>query len=136
TRDACASPDYLARHGTPQIPADLAQHNCLAFLFANGPEREWRFPRPDRQGAEVVVVRGRLDVNGGMALREAALAGLGVILQPELMLKDDIESGRLVRLFPNWPAATWPVHVMHLPDARITPKLESFVSFLRETLGR
>jgi DNA-binding transcriptional LysR family regulator len=135
-RVACASPDYLARYGTPQVPADLAQHNCLAFLFANGPEREWRFPRPDSQGAEVVVVRGRLDVNGGMALREAALAGLGVILQPELMLKDDIESGRLVRLFPNWPAPTWPVHVMHLPDARITPKLESFISFLRETLGR
>ncbi|QPF72091.1 LysR family transcriptional regulator [Roseateles sp. DAIF2] len=135
-RVACASPAYLARHGTPQVPADLAQHNCLAFLFAAGPEREWRFSRPDGPGVERVVVRGRLDVNGGMALREAALAGLGVILQPELMLKDDIESGRLVRLFANWQAPTWPVHVMRLPDARITPKLESFISFLEETLGR
>ena len=75
-------------------------------------------------------------MNGGMALREAALAGLGVILQPELMLKDDIENGQLVRLFPNWPAPAWPVHVMRLPDAKITPKLESFISFLGDTLGR
>jgi DNA-binding transcriptional LysR family regulator len=135
-RVACASPAYLARHGTPQVPADLAQHNCLAFLFTTGPEREWCFPKPDGHGVERVMVRGRLDVNGGLALREAALAGLGVILQPELMLKDDIESGRLVRLFPHWPAPTWPVHVMRLPDARITPKLESFISFLGEALGR
>jgi DNA-binding transcriptional LysR family regulator len=133
---ACASPAYLARHGIPQVPADLVQHNCLAFLFANGAEREWSFPRPDGQGAERVVVRGRLDLNGGMALREAALAGLGVILQPELMLKDDIDGGRLVRLFPHWPPSVRPVHVMRLPDTRITPKLESFISFLEETLGR
>jgi DNA-binding transcriptional LysR family regulator len=135
-RIACASPAYLARHGTPQEPGELARHSCLAFLFASGPEREWRFPRPDGTGVERVLVRGRLDVNGGLALREAALAGLGVILQPELMLKDDIEQGRLVRLFPDWPAPTWPVNVVHLPDAHRTPKLESFIAFLQETLGR
>ncbi len=135
-RIACASPAYLARHGHPQVPADLAQHNCLAFLFAAGPERDWRFPRPDGKGAEHITVRGRLDVNGGMALREAALAGLGVILQPALMLGDDLEAGRLVRLFPDWPAPTWPVHVVHLPDTRMPPKLESFIAFLQETLGR
>ncbi|KQU71482.1 MULTISPECIES: LysR family transcriptional regulator [unclassified Rhizobacter] len=135
-RIACASPAYLARHGTPQVPADLAQHNCLALLFATGPERDWRFPRPDGSGVEHITVRGRFDVSGGMALREAALAGLGVILQPELMLKDDIETGRLVRLFSDWPPPTWPVHVMHLPDVRMPPKLGSFIAFLQETLGR
>ncbi len=134
-RVACASPAYLARHGTPRVPAELVQHDCLALLFATGPEREWCFPRPDGQGVERVIVRGRLDVNGGMALREAALAGLGVILQPELLLKDDLDDGRLVRLFADWPAPTWPVHVMRLPDAKPTPKLESFISFLGETLG-
>jgi len=135
-RVACASPAYLARHGHPQVPADLAQHNCLAFLFATGPERDWCFPRPDGKGSERINVRGRLDVNGGMALREAALAGLGVILQPELMLKEDLEEGRLVRLFSDWPAPTWAVHVVHLPDSHMTPKLQSFIAFLQETLGR
>lgn len=135
-RIVCASPDYLARNGTPRVPADLAQHNCLALLFASGPERDWRFPRPDGDGEEHIVVGGRLDVNGGMALREAALAGLGVILQPELLVDDDIEAGRLVRLFPDWPPRAWPVHVLHLPDTRMLPKLASFIAFLQETLGR
>lgn len=134
-RLACASPAYLERHGRPRFPAELAQHNCLAFMFATGPEREWRFPRPDGKGAEQIAVRGRLDVNGGMALREAAIAGLGVILQPELMLKDDLEAGRLERLFPDWPAPTWPVQLVHLPDTNMPPKLESFIAFLQEVLG-
>jgi DNA-binding transcriptional LysR family regulator len=134
-RIACASPAYLARHGHPQTPADLVQHNCLAFMVATGPEREWRFPRPDGDGVEHVSVRGRLDVNGGLALREAALAGLGVILQPQLMLQEDLDAGRLVRLFPDWPAPTWPVHVVHLPDVHMPPKLVSFIAFLQETLG-
>lgn len=135
-RICCASPAYLARHGTPRVPADLAQHHCLALVTASGAERDWRFPRPDGKGVEHLLAPGRLDVNGGLALREAALAGLGVILQPELMLKDDVDSGRLVRLFGDWPAPTWPVHVLHLPDARMTPKLERFIAFLQETLGR
>ncbi|GFZ89745.1 LysR family transcriptional regulator [Dyella caseinilytica] len=132
-RIACASPAYLARYGLPQTPADLLQHNCLAFLFSAGPERHWRFPRPDGKGEEYVTVRGRLDVNGGMALREAAIAGLGIILQPQMMLQEDLDSGRLIRLFPNWPAPSWPVHVVYLPDRRMPPKLESFIHFLHET---
>lgn len=81
-------------------------------------------------------MRGRLDVNGGLALREAALAGLGIILQPQMMLQEDLDAGRLVRLFPDWPAPTWPIHVVHLPDVHMPPKLESFIAFLQETLGQ
>ncbi|MNE02496.1 HTH-type transcriptional regulator DmlR [compost metagenome] len=133
---ACASPDYLARYGHPQQPRDLGQHNCLAFMHAIGPERHWLFPRPDGQGAERIDVHGRLDVNSGMALREAALAGLGVILQPQLMLQEDLDAGRLVRLFPDWPAPAQPVHVVYLRDARMPPKLERFIAFLQEVLGQ
>jgi DNA-binding transcriptional LysR family regulator len=134
-RVACASPAYLARHGHPQTPGELVRHNCLAFMFASGPEREWRFPRPDGHGVEHIAVAGRLDVNGGFALREAALAGLGVIYLPQMMLQEDLDAGRLIRLFPDWPAPVWQVHVVHLPDSRMPPKLVSFVEFLQETLG-
>nr|WKF60350.1 HTH-type transcriptional regulator DmlR [Paraburkholderia busanensis] len=133
-RIACASPAYLAQQGHPREPAELAQHHCLAFMQPNGPERDWRFPRPDGNGAERVKVRGRLDVNGGMALREAALAGIGVILQPRMILHDDLEAGRLVQLFPDWPAPTWPIHLVYLPDTRMPPKLERFIAFLAESL--
>lgn len=133
-RITCASPAYLARHGHPREPADLLQHNCLGFMLPNGPEREWRYPRPDGKGIERIEARGRLDVNGGMALREAALAGIGIIFQPQMILHDDLEAGRLVRLFPDWPAPTSPVHVVYLPDTRMPPKLESFIAFLEESL--
>lgn len=135
-RIVCASPAYLVRHGHPRTPADLVLHNCLAFTSTTGPEREWLFPRADSDGVEHIPVRGRLDVNGGLALREAALAGLGIIFQPQVMLQDDLDAGRLVRLFPDWPAPNWPVHVVTLPDAHMPPKLVSFIAFLQETLGR
>lgn len=135
-RIACASPAYLAHRGQPHAPADLSQHDCLALMLATGPDREWPFPRPDGNGVEYITVRGRLDINGGLALREAALAGLGVIFQPQMMLQEDLDSGRLIRLFPDWPAQTWPIHVVHLPDSRMPPKLASFIAFLQETLGQ
>lgn len=134
-RVACASPAYLARHGHPQIPGDLAQHNCLAFMYASGPDRVWHFSRPDGKGEERIAVRGHLDVNSGLALREAALAGLGIILQPQMILQEDLDAGRLVRLFPDWPAQTLPIQLVHLRDAHMPPKLTSFIAFLQETLG-
>lgn len=135
-RIACASPAYLARYGQPQTPAELVRHDCLAFMTASGPEREWHFPRPDGTGIERIPVRGRLDINGGLALREAALAGLGVIFQPQVMLQQDLDEGRLVAFFPDWPTPAWPVHVVHLPDPNLPPKLTSFIAFLQEALGQ
>jgi len=128
----CASPAYLARHGVPRTPRELEAHNCLPYAFASGTEREWSFPRP-QGGIEKVKIRGRLDINGGFALREAALAGIGIILQPEMMLHEDIASGRLVRLLPDYPMPNFPVHLVYLPDRRMTPKLSSFVEFMRKS---
>ena len=133
-RVPCASPAYLSRHGMPRSPSDLEGHNCLAFHLATGPEREWSFPRRDG-GVEKVRVRGRLDVNGGFALRQAALDGMGIILQPEMLLTDDLASGRLVRLFPDYLLPTFPVHLVYLPDRSMTPKLASFVEFILERFG-
>jgi DNA-binding transcriptional LysR family regulator len=70
-----------------------------------------------------------------LALREAALAGLGIILQPQLMLEDDIATGRLVRLFADLPAPTFPVHIVYLPERKLTTKLASFVDFVLARFG-
>ncbi|MCY1313451.1 hypothetical protein D9M70_639760 [compost metagenome] len=51
------------------------------------------------------------------------------------MLQEDLDAGRLVRLFPDWPAPAQPVHVVYLRDVRMPPKLESFIAFLQEVLG-
>lgn len=133
-RLVCAAPAYLSRHGTPHAPADLQNHHCLAFSGANGVEREWRFTLADGS-QQIVSVPGRLDINGGMALREAALAGLGIILQPEMMVGRDIAAGRLVRLFPELPALNFPVHIVYLPEHKLVAKLSSFVEFMIERFG-
>jgi len=132
---ACASPAYLARHGTPKTPTDLERHQCIAIGFVSGLKRDWRLTLAD--GSEQIVkVPGRLDISGsGMALREAALAGLGVIFQPRMIVDQDIAAGRLIRLFSNLPAPSNPVHLVYFPERKLTAKLVSFINFMIERFG-
>ena len=127
----CASPDYLARCGTPATPADLAGHDCLSFGAAS--LVQWRFER----GHDVckVPVEGRVRINNGQALRVAALQGLGIVLQPEILLEADVRAGRLVRLLPDYEAPSRPMHVVYLPDRYRSPKLRSFIDFMLERFG-
>ena len=127
----CASPDYLARCGTPATPADLAGYDCLSFGAAS--LVQWRFER----GHDVckVPVEGRVRINNGQALRVAALQGLGIVLQPEILLAADVRAGRLVRLLPDYEAPSRPMHVVYLPDRYRSPKLRSFIDFMLERFG-
>jgi DNA-binding transcriptional LysR family regulator len=125
----CASPEYVARHGSPLVPEDLSRHNCLGYMYADR-RGTWRLIGPD--GEHRVGVRGNFTVNEGPALRAAALSGLGVVMQPEALLADDVAAGRLVALLPGYEPPARPVHVVYLPDRRVTPKLRSFVDFVVE----
>lgn len=128
----CASPGYLQAHGTPSAPADLTPHNCLGFAYWRRKDA-WHF----RAGEELqeVPVSGRFVVNNGQALRTAALAGLGVIMQPEALLSSDVAAGRLVRLLPDWALAARPMHLVFPAERRQSPKLRSFVDFVVATFG-
>lgn len=128
----CASPAYLARRGMPRLPEDLAGHNCLGFAYWTS-RHEWHLHGP--QGRETVEVKGRLRVNNGQALRMAALGGLGIIMQPEVLLAEDLRVGRLQRVLPDYEAASRPMHVVYLPDRRLTPKLRSFIDFVAQRFG-
>lgn len=131
---ACASPGYLAARGVPQRPEDLAEHECLGFAYwARPPEPEWEFTT--ERGRHSVRVGGRLSINNGQALRMAALAGLGIILQPTELLGDDLASGRLVRVLPDYETPSHPMHVLFAPDRRLTPKMRSFIDFVTSTFA-
>ena len=124
----CASPAYLARRGTPARPDDLSQHECLSF--SPSAAAHWRLE--DQEHICRVPVSGRLQVNQGQALRVAALRGMGIVLQPAILLEDDVRAGRLVQLFPQHQLATRPMSVLYLPDRYRSPKLRSFVDFVVE----
>jgi DNA-binding transcriptional LysR family regulator len=127
----CASPDYLARIGTPQHPRALETHQVIAFTpSARSP---WRMSH----GGEDCVVNParRITVNNGQAVRAAARAGLGIVLQPEILLQRDIEAGHLVRLLPQWRLPQRPMWLLYLRDRRMTPRLQSFIRFATAAFG-
>ncbi|MGG7717086.1 LysR family transcriptional regulator [Klebsiella aerogenes] len=123
----CAAPDYLARHGTPQTPADLAGHQCLSHTVWTA-RNEWRLPGAAEE------VRWKRDAvlrcNDGYALRMAAVAGAGLLLQPEVLLAEDLANGRLVRILQNYTPEPRPIHLLWCQDLRPLPKLTRFVEHL------
>ncbi|WP_049623814.1 LysR family transcriptional regulator [Frateuria defendens] len=127
-----ASPAYLARHATPRRPEDLAGHACLGLSNWRRRDR-WRLLGPD--GEREVAVHGRLSVDNGDALRVAALADAGIVLQPEVLLADDLAAGRLVQVLPEWAPPATPMHLLYAPDRRPTAKLRSVIDFLLERFG-
>src|SRR5699024_488295 len=96
---AVASHNYLARHGLATHPSDLEHHNCLGFM-AWGREHSWRFTRGE--DTVFVPVRGRMISNNGQALLTAALSGIGVVVQADVLLSPLIDAGQLVNLVPDW----------------------------------
>ena len=131
---ACAAPAYLAERGMPQVPADLAGHECLGFAYwAAPPLFDWEFTGPS--GKENVTVRSQFLTNNGQALRQAALSGFGITLQAGDLLREDIASGRLVQVLPGYQGPQRPMHIVFMPDRHPTPKLRSFVDFVVAEFG-
>jgi len=125
----CAAPDYLARAGKPSVPADLSGHACLVHVDVAPNDSLWRFEGP--KGPAQVKVRGAFFSNHALALRKAAVAGLGVTLVPRYCVVDDLAAGRLVPVLPRYRVSARPLIAVY-PRAPTTPrKVEAFVDFLR-----
>ncbi|MDR6449134.1 DNA-binding transcriptional LysR family regulator [Paraburkholderia terricola] len=121
----CASPGYLARHGTPDTPQALTGHDCMGFIFTSLPvASEWRFA--DTRGEHAVPVSGRFQANDVKALLAAALNDGGVMLAPEVAVRDELAAGRLMRLLDGYEAPARPMHLV-FPASRATPKLRTFI---------
>lgn len=120
-----ASPQYLARFGTPLTPDDLHEHNCIVGRF--GPE--WSFR--DGKGRRIVTrVRGKYIINSGDALREAALAGLGVIQGTWWLMRKDLESGAIVPVLEEWADEGMPVSILYSANRHVPRKVRAFLDFL------
>ncbi len=126
----CASPDYLAARGVPAEPEDLASHDTLVSVGADGqPQTEWHFA--DERRHCTLRLQPLLAVNDGPALVNAAIAGQGVVHLPALNLERRIVRGQLVRLLPQWYSEAPPVTLVVPAAARRLPKVQVFVEFLK-----
>ncbi|MEH2612390.1 LysR family transcriptional regulator [Bradyrhizobium sp. AZCC 1693] len=126
----CASPDYLARRGTPRAPADLVHHDCLVFSDAPG-SAEWRFADDGKAGRKIRI-SGRLWMNSLEALATVAKEGAGIARVPSWQVEADLAAGRLVRLLADYEPAPVPLHLMFQPSRLASPKIRAFVDYLVE----
>ena len=129
----CASPDYLARHGTPRTPDELLQHECVDFMQWSRHMR-WRLSGKEARH-DGAPAESRFRSNNGQALRMAALHGFGIVMQAEILLADDIAAGTLVPILQDYVPAPRLMHLLYPRDRQPTPKLTTFIDFMLERYG-
>ncbi len=123
----CASPEYLARHGTPRTPADLAGHTTFAYkLLASGDQ--WPFEGPD--GPLTVKVNPRMRSNSGDSCCVAALQHQGIVLQPSFMVSPHLASGALVELLADHRSRELGIHAVWPSRKQLAPKVRLMVEYL------
>ncbi|CAM3085990.1 LysR family transcriptional regulator [Pseudomonas floridensis] len=139
TLTICASPEYLARHGTPARPDDLRVHNCLAFAYPAGDEwrdagKRWRMTGPE--GEVLVDVNGSMVINTSSGLCQAARAGMGIVMLPDALVQRDLLDGQLVALLTDYQLPRRPMNLLYVQDRYRLPKLRSFVDYAMQLWGR
>jgi DNA-binding transcriptional LysR family regulator len=121
-----ASPGYIAKQGAPQRPQDLAGHSCLIHSTARG--SRWHFVGP--QGPMDVHVVGRFAANVVDSVRQAALAGFGIALLPDIMIADDLAAGRLVPILPGYETPRVPIYLATLSRRHLPPRTRAVMDFV------
>jgi LysR family transcriptional regulator for bpeEF and oprC len=131
---ACASPDYLARHGEPATPEELDRHHCLAYMLPmTGNYREWQFARNGQPFAK--TVSGSLNMNNAESLLEAAVAGAGITMISDFIAAEALRTGKLKRILTDYVAPGPPVYVVYLPGRNLSPRVRAFIDFLTEVVA-
>lgn len=124
----CASPDYLLRHGVPQHPDELAQHDCLIYTLTSQPH-VWEYQCPDGSTGRVRV-KGSLRANNGDILTDAAVHGMGITRQPEFLLLQALEEGRLQTILDDYRLLCLDVSAVYPVRRHVPGKVRVFVDYL------
>lgn len=129
---AVASPGYVERRGAPRTPEELRDHDCITYALAEFGDT-WKFSRAGEDCS--VQVRGSFRSNDGDMVGRMAVAGRGVCLQPTFIVGDDLRSGALVRVLPEYELATHWAHAVYMGGARRSARVRAFVSYFAEAFG-
>jgi DNA-binding transcriptional LysR family regulator len=126
-RVLAAAPSYLATHGVPLHPADLARHDMLVYNLANDP---YSLRLQKGNAAQTVRIAPALDSNDGQVIRGAALAGLGILIQPLYIVQGDIAAGKLAPILMDWELPLLTMNVAYQNRVRLPAKIRVFSDFL------
>jgi DNA-binding transcriptional LysR family regulator len=131
-RKLVATPDYFERHGVPQSPSDLEQHNCLTYTYFN-PQDPWRLRGPE--GDISVRATGNLRVNDDDALAASVLQGLGLALLPTFLIGRELQSGQLRAVMSEYIPLERHIYAVYLANRHVSAKVRAFIDFLLERFG-
>lgn len=138
TFHVCASPDYLHRFGKPDTIAAIEHHECL--LFPRGNSLDWRFKHNKDGQVTHVTINGKYLITNSRAIKQCAIAGMGLALLPDWLVDADIAAGKLVTLFPDYEvdAADYESAIWILYPSREYLPLKSrvFIDFLSESIKK
>ncbi len=124
----CASPAYLARHGTPKRPQDLVTHNCLTYEYASV-KNQWLFL--DRQKNDLKVhIKGSVHANNGEMLASIAAEGVGIAHEPDFIVDPLLKTGRLVTILAKYQPAPYNIYAVYPSRRHLSAKVRAFVDFL------
>ncbi|WP_374664027.1 LysR family transcriptional regulator [Ramlibacter sp.] len=129
----CASPAYLARHGTPRTPADLARHSTITIRQGDEAYGVWRLRAGKR--SETVKVHGGLTTNDGEVAVQWALAGHGIVMRAEWDIARYLKTGRLRQVLPQWQTPSADIHAVVPVQMQSAPRVRAFVDHLAAHFG-
>lgn len=129
-----AAPTYLAKHGTPQAPTDLSEHNCLRFNFIKG-RNFWPFKDPDTGRQFDQTIKGEFLGNSGPLVKAMCVAGIGIARIGAFHVRDEIERGELVEILPDWTSTDIEtVHAVWAGHEHLATRVRAFIDFLAENM--
>ena len=126
----CASPSYLEAHGEPRHPDDLLRHKCLEYTYQPAASA-WTFEDHDGR-RHPVRVSSSVRANNGRMLTALAVAGLGIVLEPDFIVAPEIRAGRLRPLLPQFAPPRTPIAAVYPSRRHLSPKVRAFVNFLAD----
>ena len=129
----CASPQYLAAHGAPRHPAELAGHAVISYSYWSTRD-EWHFDGPE--GRASVKTTPCMHTNSGDTCRAMALAHQGVILQPSFLVAEDLAAGTLVELMPEFRSIELGIYAVYPTRKHVSPKVRVLIEFLAERFAQ
>ncbi|KAB1073490.1 LysR family transcriptional regulator [Methylobacterium planeticum] len=132
-RSVVATPAYLDGHGRPEHPDDLAHHACLGYAYLPTPDR-WRFTNGKGEEAAIVPA-GPMRANNAEALAPALRADLGLAVQPDFMVWEDLEAGLLERVLPDWSLPPIALHLVMPPGELRPARVTALIAFLAQALS-
>jgi LysR family transcriptional activator of dmlA len=128
----CASPAYLAKHGTPKVPNDLLQHNCIGIRQGEEVYGVWRLTsgRSKNGSTETIKTNGNLTTNDGEIAVNWALDGHGILMRAEWDIERYLRSGRLVKVLPQYHTPDADIYAVYPQRHRMAARVRAFVDFM------